>query len=39
MYIAVVALTMLVLPLVSIAIDSGSHPGALAVVLVGRWFV
>ena len=39
MYIVVVALTMLVLPLVSIAIDSGSHPGALAVVLVGRWFV
>ena len=39
MYIVVVALTMLVLPLVSIAIDFGSHPGALAVVLVGRWFV
>jgi hypothetical protein len=39
MYIAVVALTMLVLPLVSIAIDSGFHPGAGAAVLVGRWFV
>jgi hypothetical protein len=35
MYIAVVALTMLVLPLVSIAIDSGFHPGAGAAVLVG----
>jgi hypothetical protein len=39
MYIAVVALTMLVLPLVSIVIDSGVHPGALAVIVVGRWFV
>ena len=39
MYIAVVALTMLVLPLVSIAINSAYLPGGLAVVLVGRWFV
>jgi hypothetical protein len=39
MYIAVVALTMLVLPLVSIVIDSGVHPGAWAVIVVGRWFV
>jgi hypothetical protein len=40
MYIAVVALTMLILPLVSIAIDLGFHPGASSVVfLIGRWFV
>jgi hypothetical protein len=39
MYIAVVALTMLILPLGSIAIDHGVHPGSSAVELVGRWFV
>ncbi len=40
MYIVVVALTMLILPLVSIAIDLGLHPGASSVVFsIGRWFV
>lgn len=40
MYIAVVALTMLILPLVSIAIDYDLHPSASSIVfLVGRWFV
>ena len=40
MYIAVVALTMLILPLVSIAIDYGFHPGTSSVVfLIGCWFV
>jgi hypothetical protein len=40
MYIAVVALTMLILPLVSIAIDYYLHPSASSIVfLVGRWFV
>jgi hypothetical protein len=40
MYIVVVALTMLILPLVSIAIDLGVHSGASSVVFsIGRWFV
>ena len=40
MYIAFVALTMLILPLVSIAIDHAFHPGASSVFfLIGRWFV
>jgi hypothetical protein len=39
MYIAVVALTMLVLPLLSIAVDHSLHPDASAVLLIGRWFV
>ena len=40
MYIVVIALTMLILPLVSIAIDLGFHPGASSVVFsIGRWFV
>jgi hypothetical protein len=39
MYIAIVALTMLILPVVSIAIDYDLHPSSSAVVLVGRWFV
>jgi hypothetical protein len=40
MYIAFVALTMLILPIVSIAIDHAFHPGASSVfLLIGRWFV
>ena len=40
MYIVVVELKMLILPLVSIAIDLGFHPGASSVVFsIGRWFV
>jgi hypothetical protein len=40
MYIVVVALTMLILPLASIAIDLGFYPGASSVVFsIGRWFV
>jgi len=39
MYIAVVALTMLILPVLSIFIDHGLHPDPPIVLLVGRWFV
>jgi len=40
MYITVVALTMLILPLVSIAIDHGFNLETSSVVfLIGRWFV
>jgi hypothetical protein len=40
MYIVVVALTMLILPIVSIAIDLGIHSGASPVIFsIGRWFV
>jgi hypothetical protein len=39
MYIAVVALTMLILPLMSIAVDRGVHPDIALVTLTGRWFV
>ncbi|MGA2056851.1 MAG: DUF6790 family protein [Bradyrhizobium sp.] len=39
MYIAVVALTMLILPLMSIAVEHGVHPDIALVTLMGRWFV
>ena len=39
MYIAVVVLTMLILPVLSIAVDHGLHPGTPIVLLIGRWFV
>jgi hypothetical protein len=39
MYIAMVALTMLALPGLSIAIDRALHPEVQLLVLVGRWFV
>jgi hypothetical protein len=39
MYIAVVALTMLILPLTSIAVEHGVHPDIALVMLTGRWFV
>ncbi len=39
MYIAVVALTMLVLPAVSMAVEHGLHPDVALIVLLGRWFV
>jgi len=39
MYIAVVALTMLILPLVSIAVEHGVHPDIAPMALTGRWFV
>jgi hypothetical protein len=39
MYIAVVALTMLILPLTSIAVEHGVHPDITPVTLTGRWFV
>ena len=39
MYIAIVVLTMLVLPVGSIAIEHGLHPQSALLDLVGRWFV
>ena len=39
MYIAFVALTMVVLPILSVAIEHGVHPAVPLLALVGRWFV
>jgi hypothetical protein len=39
MYIAIVTLTMLVLPLASIAVEHSVHPDIALVTLAGRWFV
>jgi hypothetical protein len=39
MYLAVVLLTMLVLPVGAIGIDHGSAPGTPLMLLVGKWFV
>src|SRR3569623_2132907 len=39
MYFAVIALTMLVLPLGSIAVEHALHPDISTMTLVGRWFV
>ena len=39
MYIAIVLLTMLVLPVRSILVEHGLHPQAALLGLVGRWFV
>jgi hypothetical protein len=39
MYLAVVALTMFILPIASVLIDHGMHPAAAWMVLVGKWFV
>ena len=39
MYIAIVLLTMLVLPVGSILVEHGLHPQAAILSLVGRWFV
>ena len=39
MYLAVVALTMFLLPVASALIDQALHPAALLMDLVGRWFV
>ena len=39
MYIAIVVLTMLILPLASIAIEHGVDPDIAVAALVGRWFV
>lgn len=39
MYLAVVALTMLVLPLLSVAIEHAQQPAVALSLLAGRWFV
>lgn len=39
MYIAIVALTMLILPAASVAIPYALDPAATLLVLIGRWFV
>jgi hypothetical protein len=39
LYIAIVALTMLVLPVLSIGADAATHPAAPLMLLVGKWFV
>lgn len=39
MYVIVVALTMLILPIASIAIEHFVHPELALLLLVGRWFV
>lgn len=39
MYIAIVALTILVLPVASILVEQALYPGVLLLSLIGRWFV
>ncbi len=39
MYIAVVALTMVLLPAVSVLVEHAAHPDSAWMFLVGRWFV
>lgn len=39
MYIAIVVLTMLLLPAVSVVVEHVAHPDSVLVFLVGRWFV
>lgn len=39
MYIAIVALTMVILPILSIGADAALHPATPLMLLVGKWFV